>query len=82
RQEWAPPPPPGSTLSDRVERLEREAGLRCCDALCCIGPSDEDPFVHVSDASNRFVRLLALGEDEGGKEACTHLFHPACLASA
>ncbi|KAJ7884054.1 hypothetical protein B0H13DRAFT_918430 [Mycena leptocephala] len=82
QQEWAPPPPPGPTLRDRVERLEREAGLRCCDALCCIGPSDEDPFVHVSEASDRFVRLLALGEDEGGKEACTHLFHPACLVSA
>ncbi|KAJ7697776.1 hypothetical protein B0H14DRAFT_3529157 [Mycena olivaceomarginata] len=33
RQDWAPPPPPGPTLRDRVERREREAGLRCCAAV-------------------------------------------------
>ncbi|KAJ7720389.1 hypothetical protein B0H14DRAFT_3520964 [Mycena olivaceomarginata] len=33
RQDWAPPPPLGPTLRDRVERREREAGLRCCAAV-------------------------------------------------
>ncbi|KAJ7708469.1 hypothetical protein B0H14DRAFT_3903021 [Mycena olivaceomarginata] len=45
---WAPPPPQGPTLRDHVEHREREAGLRCCAMSCCVGPSDEDPFVDAS----------------------------------
>ncbi|KAJ7705347.1 hypothetical protein B0H17DRAFT_920203 [Mycena rosella] len=70
-QEWAPPPAPGPTLRDRIERREREAGLRCCDASCGVGPSDEDPFVEVREAARRVVPL-----------GCGHSFHPACLVSA
>ncbi|KAJ7100612.1 hypothetical protein B0H15DRAFT_770216 [Mycena belliarum] len=70
--EWAAPPAPGPTLRDRVERREREAGLRCSDASCGVGPSDEDPFVAVPDAAKHVVAL-------GG---CEHTFHPSCLVSA
>ncbi|KAJ7489422.1 hypothetical protein FB451DRAFT_965994, partial [Mycena latifolia] len=69
--EWAPPPAPGPTLRDRVERREREAGLRCCDASCGVGPSDEDPFVAVPPDARHVVAL-----------PCAHTFHPACLVSA
>ncbi|KAJ6466943.1 hypothetical protein C8R45DRAFT_770067, partial [Mycena sanguinolenta] len=87
QQEWTPPPAPGPTLRDRVERREREAGLRCADASCGVGPSDEDPWVEVGGK----------GEGEGGRVvpirvpkgkcaeegvACAHTFHPACLVSA
>ncbi|KAJ7750480.1 hypothetical protein DFH07DRAFT_827965 [Mycena maculata] len=47
--EWSPPPAPGPTLRDRVERREREAGLRCCDASCGVGPSDEEPWAETSE---------------------------------
>ncbi|KAJ7491597.1 hypothetical protein B0H11DRAFT_2008434 [Mycena galericulata] len=78
--EWVPPPAPGPTLRDHVERREREAGLRCCDASCGVGPSDEDPVVQVP--TQRFVGLLAPGEGEGGRAVCAHTFHPVCLVSA
>ncbi|KAJ7678218.1 hypothetical protein DFH06DRAFT_975293 [Mycena polygramma] len=88
-QEWAPPPAPGPTLRDRVERREREAGLRCCDASCGVGPSDEDPFVEVSEEAKRVVGLSLLKEvvpeGEGGGEerhACAHTFHSSCVVSA
>ncbi|KAJ7658735.1 hypothetical protein DFH06DRAFT_990123, partial [Mycena polygramma] len=78
-QEWAPPPPPGPTLRDRVEQLERDARLRCCDVSCGVGPSDENPSVELSEAAMRVVRLGSLS---GKRHACTHTFHPSCLVSA
>ncbi|KAJ7935014.1 hypothetical protein B0H13DRAFT_1591254 [Mycena leptocephala] len=77
-QQWAPPPAPGPTLRDRIERREREAGLRCSDPSCGIGPSDEEPFVEVPQEAHRLVGPL----DDGGWAACAHTFHPACLVSA
>jgi hypothetical protein len=73
---WAPPPPPGLTLRQRVEQGEREHGLRCDDVSCGLGPSDEDP-----EPSANLARIVihALGN---GNPACTHAFHPACLVSA
>jgi hypothetical protein len=66
RQDWAPPPPPGPTLRDCVERREREAGLRCCAASCCVGPSDEDPFVDVP------LKITFFGGDHGKKPSTWH----------
>ncbi|KAG2009593.1 hypothetical protein CC2G_012508 [Coprinopsis cinerea AmutBmut pab1-1] len=53
KKDWTPPPAPGPTLRQRVERREREAGLRCCDVSCGVGPSDDDPFVSLTDAVKR-----------------------------
>ena len=39
---WTLPPAPGPTLRQRIEHREREAGLRCYDVSCGVGPSDED----------------------------------------
>ena len=73
---WAPPPPPGLTLRQRVEQGEREKGLRCDDVSCGLGPSDDDPEPTADLAR---VVIHALGN---GNPACTHAFHPACLVSA
>ncbi|KAJ7853563.1 hypothetical protein B0H14DRAFT_2758383 [Mycena olivaceomarginata] len=80
-EDWVPPPAPGPTLRDRVERREREAALRCCDSSCGVGPSDEDPFVEVGEAARRVVALKSSGGERAGP-ACAHTFHPACLVSA
>ena len=73
---WAPPPPPGLTLRQRVEQGEREKGLRCDDVSCGLGPSDDDPEPAADLAR---VIIHALGD---GNPACAHAFHPACLVSA
>ncbi|KAF9644069.1 hypothetical protein BDM02DRAFT_3077395, partial [Thelephora ganbajun] len=82
-REWTPPPAPGPTLRQRVEAKERQAGLRCDDPSCGIGPSDEDPFPQVFSDPNsppiKRVRISKGGEDEA---VCGHFFHPACLVSA
>ncbi|THU89768.1 hypothetical protein K435DRAFT_282089 [Dendrothele bispora CBS 962.96] len=89
RQErkWTPPPPPGLTLRQRIEKREREAGLRCWDPSCGVGPSDEDPFVEISDAARRQVRIISTDSEEAGpsdeiRYVCEHTFHPSCLVSA
>ncbi|KAJ7031128.1 hypothetical protein C8F04DRAFT_1041841 [Mycena alexandri] len=68
--EWAPPPAPGPTLRDRVERREREAGLRCDDASCGVGPSDEEPFVEVDvkGEGGRRISLAVLPIGCGGEK--------------
>ncbi|KAJ7726191.1 hypothetical protein B0H14DRAFT_3519172 [Mycena olivaceomarginata] len=71
RLDWAPPPPQGQTLRERVERRERQVRLRCCAPSCRVGPSDDNPF---ADA-RRSVRLLPIGVDG----ACTHMHHSVCL---
>ncbi|KAJ6464888.1 hypothetical protein C8R45DRAFT_802695, partial [Mycena sanguinolenta] len=76
---WAPPPAPGPSIRDRVERNEREAGLRCDDPCCAIGPSDDDPFAQISEAARQ---MISLGGGDGYGKACAHVFHRSCLLSA
>lgn len=80
---WSVPPAPGLTLRQRVERREREAGLRCCDISCGLGPSDEDPFTDkVGEAVSAMKQLSIRGKTEEDANACEHRFHSACLVSA
>ncbi|KAK0468290.1 uncharacterized protein EV420DRAFT_456015 [Desarmillaria tabescens] len=80
RKKWTLPPAPGPTLRQRIERKEREAGLRCYDMSCGVGPSDEDPFVAVSEEQVHIQRH----DTETGQVSvvCEHTFHPSCLVSA
>lgn len=83
RKQWTLPPAPGPTLRSRVEQREREAGLRCSDISCGIGPSDEDPFPKVSDASMKQLSIRPLPRSSSlSTSVCSHTFHPACLVSA
>ncbi len=83
KRQWAPPPPPGPTLRERVEKKEREMGLRCSDISCGLGPSDEDPRPVVDPREMRQVHIHPLqGQGEGKESVCDHIFHPACLVSA
>ncbi|KAG5638743.1 hypothetical protein H0H81_010553 [Sphagnurus paluster] len=98
KKPWTLPPAPGPTLRQRVERREREAGLRCFDVSCGVGPSDEEPVAALSEAARRQLSIRAIGQDgaavqaegEGGGgegekgvvSVCAHTFHPACLVSA
>jgi len=95
KKAWTLPPSPGLTLRQRVERLEREAGLRCADVSCGIGPTDEDPAPTApSPAALKQIAIRPLykeGDGSGnGKAAataatgtvCEHRFHPACLVTA
>ena len=89
KRPWAPPPAPGLTLRQRVERREREAGLRCYDVSCGVGPSDEDP---VSEVLGEAMKQLAIRHKKGEHEdddhdhvqdpLCEHRFHSTCLVSA
>ncbi|KAK2463384.1 hypothetical protein APHAL10511_004610 [Amanita phalloides] len=84
KKQWAPPPAPGPTLRQRIEKREREAGLRCYDVSCGIGPSDEDPLVLVrSEEMKQLVlrRVMGDGLTEAGTRMCAHTFHPSCLVS-
>lgn len=58
--------------------------MRCWDASCGVGPSDEDPFVEVGEDAKRVVGITSLikGENGENKPACAHTFHPSCLVSA
>lgn len=82
QKEWTLPPPPGLTLRQRIELKEREAGLRCSDISCGIGPTDEDPTPEVS--SPDALKQISISRDfASGKEpVCEHRFHHACLVSA
>ncbi|KAH8109258.1 hypothetical protein DFH11DRAFT_1515820 [Phellopilus nigrolimitatus] len=89
RKEWTLPAPPGLTLRQRVEKRECEAGLRCDDVSCGIGPTDEDPVPESAPDAHKTISVrrdhIVSGGDEGGatKEAvCAHRFHPACLVDA
>lgn len=80
KKEWSPPPAPGLSLRQRVEKREREAGLRCSDVSCGIGPSDEEPYISDADAAAKKVRIHAVGDES--HKICDHTFHPSCLVSA
>lgn len=83
RKEWTPPPPPGLTLRQRIERHEREAGLRCDDVSCGQAPSDEDPDHVPANWQNEKQKMLAIKRDRGaGEPVCEHRFHPVCLVDA
>lgn len=77
RREWTLPAASGPSLRSRVEDKEREAGLRCFDPSCCVGPSDEDPI------GNEIVKQISIRHLEGDSlssaSVCTHTFHPACI---
>jgi len=80
KRQWTLPAPPGPTLRQRVERRERELGLRCSDVSCGLGPSDEDPIPVVDPCIMRQISIRPL---EGSAErVCEHTFHPSCLVSA
>ncbi|KIK08254.1 hypothetical protein K443DRAFT_85429 [Laccaria amethystina LaAM-08-1] len=78
KETWTPPPPPGPTLRQRIERREREAGLRCYDISCGVGPSDEEPFLDVGKLKQLYIQSVV--EKEG--QVCRHTFHSSCLVSA
>ena len=86
RKVWRLPPAPGPTLRQRIERRERDAGLRCYDISCGVGPSDEDPDP-VANAAIADMRQLMImnknhGQDGKTEGVCMHTFHPGCLVSA
>ncbi|CAL1712225.1 unnamed protein product [Somion occarium] len=83
KPQWTLPPAPGLTLRERIEKREREIGLRCSDISCGVGPSDEDPEPVVDP---RNIRQIGIRRQGTGKEreeyVCDHKFHTACLVSA
>lgn len=78
KKAWTPPPAPGPTLRQRIERREREAGLRCYDISCGVGPSDEEPFLDVGNLKQLSIQSVV--DKEG--QVCRHTFHSSCLVSA
>lgn len=78
KKQWAPPPAPGPTLRQRIEKREREAGLRCYDVSCGVGPSDEDPLI--SGTADELKQLTLRPADMEGS-TCRHTFHRSCLVS-
>ncbi|TFK90526.1 hypothetical protein K466DRAFT_543309 [Polyporus arcularius HHB13444] len=83
KRQWTPPPAPGPTLRQVVERKEREMGYRCSDISCGLGPSDDDPVSSIDLSSLRQISIRPLNADPSGKDSvCEHKFHPACLVSA
>lgn len=80
KRQWTPPAPPGQTLRQRVERLERERGLRCWDVSCGLGPTDEDPIPVIEPLTIRQICINKIGGH--GEKVCEHTFHPSCLVSA
>jgi len=78
KKQWAPPPAPGPTLRQRIEKREREAGLRCYDVSCGVGPSDEDPLI--SGTADEMKQLTLRPANMEGS-TCKHTFHRSCLVS-
>ncbi|KAM6494532.1 hypothetical protein JOM56_010893 [Amanita muscaria] len=79
KRQWAPPPAPGPTLRERIEKREREIGLRCCDMSCGVGPSDEEPLIVLT---TEVMKQLTLKPVIFNGTMCPHTFHPSCLVSA
>ena len=85
KKAWTLPPAPGPTLRERIERRERDAGLRCYDISCGVGPSDEDPIVSDETLSTGLRQLMIMSKNhavDGMSGVCMHTFHPGCLVSA
>ncbi|KAI0695294.1 hypothetical protein BC835DRAFT_1245811, partial [Cytidiella melzeri] len=81
KRDWMPPPPPGPTLRQRIERKERGLGLRCADISCGLGPTDDDPVPAFDPCTVRQIAIKPTTND-GRDRVCDHLFHSACLVSA
>jgi len=80
---WTLPPAPGPSLRQRIERREFEAGLRCNNISCGVGPSDEEPFPSaLADNAGATKRVFIKAKGVDGKDVCSHAFHTACLVSA
>jgi len=83
KKAWAPPPTPGLTLRQRVEKKEQEAGLRCCDVSCGVGPSDEDPWLDVVEQQMKQLRIRStLGAPSDRKGVSVSLSSDGSSASA
>jgi hypothetical protein len=84
RKQWTVPAGSGPSLRERVEKMEREARLRCSDISCGIGPSDEEPDACLGeDGAVKICRQIPIhGSGLEKKLACAHTFHPSCLVSA
>ncbi|KAF9816361.1 hypothetical protein IEO21_04114 [Rhodonia placenta] len=80
KRQWILPMPPGPTLRQRIERQEREMGLRCSDISCGLGPSDDDPTPIIDPSVMRQIAIRPV--DNSGEKVCEHTFHPSCLVSA
>ncbi|KAJ8517079.1 hypothetical protein ONZ45_g5680 [Pleurotus djamor] len=65
---WSPPPAPGTTLRQRVEKMEREAGFRCDDVSCGAGPSDEDPTVSEAVKSMKQLSIRHPADHQPGED--------------
>ncbi|KAL5524728.1 hypothetical protein ACEPAF_9873 [Sanghuangporus sanghuang] len=82
-KEWTPPPPPGLTLRQRIEKRECEVGLRCGDVSCGLAPTDEDPMPEWPPEMSKMVAIRKDGPVVDDTEpTCTHRFHAACLVDA
>ncbi|THH32411.1 hypothetical protein EUX98_g1777 [Antrodiella citrinella] len=81
KPQWIIPPPPGPTLRQRIEKRERELGLRCWDISCGLGPTDEDPEPTPGIDVTK-VRQIGIHRSGGTEDVCEHKFHSACLVSA
>ena len=85
KKAWTLPPAPGPTLRERIERRERDAGLRCYDISCGVGPSDEDPIISDENIAAGLRQLMIMSKNhgvDGMPGVCMHTFHPGCLVSA
>ena len=85
KKTWTLPPAPGPTLRQRIERRERDAGFRCYDVSCGVGPSDDYPAVNDETIAAGLRQLIIMSKNHGhdGKPGvCMHTFHPGCLVSA
>ncbi|PAV17466.1 pa domain-containing [Pyrrhoderma noxium] len=81
RKQWSLPKPPGPTLRERIERREREAGLRCDSISCGLCPTDDDPIPTVVDGALTLIDIHRDGDNES-ESVCKHRFHPSCLVDA
>ncbi|KIY70552.1 hypothetical protein CYLTODRAFT_419646 [Cylindrobasidium torrendii FP15055 ss-10] len=75
RKKWSLPPSPGLSLREKVEKREREGGLRCDDMSCGVAPSDDDPDITVDE------KRILIHRSEGG-HTCAHKLHPSCLVTS
>ena len=80
KKDWTLPLAPGLTLREKVEKREREMGLRCSEFCCAVGPHDDDPPLSSFEKEAQVSILLVEGGE--GESICEHTFHPSCLVSS